>query len=204
MSHRVGDSQIGSRRFSARSKSIRRGDGRRASKRARIMLLATFVVAAAAICVLVSVANASEKATNRGHVRLTLRLGPAPTRRSGRLPGRPGRDPNNGGPSPPGPARHGVFTMAGAFRDRGKLVFRLPSFRSTKLESRAVLHNKNGSLRLGLDGGDDSTTGTSSSGPSRWHVISGTGTYAGAVGSGRLTETPQVDTLVGSLRLRQR
>jgi hypothetical protein len=168
------------------------------------MLLATVVVAAAAICAVVSVANASAKATKTGHVRLTLRLGPAPKQRSGRLPGRPGRDPNSGGPSAPGPARHGVFTMAGAFRERGKLVFRLPSFRSTKLESRAVLHSKDGSLRLGLDGGDHSTTGTSSSGPSRWRVISGTGAYAGAVGSGRLTETPQVDTLVGSRSLRQR
>lgn len=173
---------------------------RRFSARGRMLVVTAAIAAiAAGACAVVLAANSNGKGAVSGRVRLTLRLtGPPPEQQAGGLTGARGRTP--GGPSGAAPARHGIFTMAGAFRDRGTAIFRLPSLGSPSQESTARLHSTRGSLRLALSGGG-STTG-SGGGEARWRVISGSGRYAGASGSGTLTPTPRVSILVGALSLR--
>jgi hypothetical protein len=179
---------------------------RRVNRRVRIAIAVAVAGIAAGASTSVFAAKTSGETKRSGQIRLTLRLtGPAPKQQTGGLPGAPGGATTTpGGPAGAAPARRGTFTMSGSFRDHGTVILRLPSLGSTSQESSAVLRSKRGSLRLGLSGGGGSTTAASAARQGSWHVVSGSGVYAGAQGSGTLTPTPRVNILVGALRLRKR
>jgi hypothetical protein len=134
-----------------------------------------------------------------GSVRLLVQLnGPPPAQHQRGLPGRPG---GSSAPDGPAPTVKGTFVLAGAVRDRGTAVLRLPTLGSGSLESTLLVRGAGGALRVGMSGGGRATSGQ---GNGRWRVVGGSGAYAGASGGGTVTQTPERAVLVGRLTLRAR
>ena len=135
-------------------------------------------------------------------VRLLVQLnGPPPAQQHGALPGSPGGPSAPDGPAGPAPTRRGTFVLAGALRDRGMAVLRLPKLGSGSLESTLLVRGARGALRVALSGGGSATSGQRDGG---WRVVGGSGAYAGASGGGSVTQTPERAVLVGRLTVRAR
>jgi hypothetical protein len=168
----------------------------------RVIVVAVIglLVAAAAAGRAAEPGSGSGSAASR--VRLLVHLrGPAPAQQRGALPGAPGGAPAPSGPAGPAPARRGTFLLAGAVRDRGQAVLRLPLLGAGSHESTLLLRGVRGLLSVAMRGGGAATSG---GGEGRWRVIGGSGAYTDARGGGTLTQTPEQAVLVGRLVVRGR
>jgi hypothetical protein len=154
----------------------------------------------------VSAGTFTERGSGSGvassRVRLLVQLnGPPPAQQHGGLTGSPSGPSAPDGPAGPASTRRGTFVLAGAVRDRGMAVLRLPTLGSGSLESTLLVRGARGALRVGMSGGGRAASGQRDG---RWRVVGGSGAYAGASGGGSVTQTPERAVLVGRLTVRAR
>jgi hypothetical protein len=168
----------------------------------RVIVVAVVGVFAAAVSAGTFIERGSGFGVASSRVRLLVQLnGPPPAQQHGGLPGSPGGPSAPDGPAGPAPARRGTFVLAGAVRDRGMAVLRLPTLGSGSLESTLLVRSARGALRVAMSGGGRAT---SAQRHGRWRVVGGSGAYAGASGGGSVTQTPERAVLVGRLTVRAR
>jgi hypothetical protein len=165
----------------------------------RLIVVAVVGLFAAAVSAGTFTERGSGFGVAASRVRLLVQLnGPPPAQQHGGLPGSPG---GSSAPDGSAPTRRGTFVLAGAVRDRGMAVLRLPTLGSGSLESTLLLRGARGALRVAMSGGGRAT---SAQRYGRWRVVGGSGAYAGASGGGSVTQTPERAVLVGRLTVRAR
>jgi hypothetical protein len=168
----------------------------------RVIVVAVVGVFAAAVSAGTFIERGSGFGVASSRVRLLVQLnGPPPAQQHGGLTGSPGGPSVPDGPAGPAPARRGTFVLAGAVRDRGMAVLRLPTLGSGSLESTLLVRSARGALRVAMSGGERAT---SAQRHGRWRVVGGSGAYAGASGGGSVTQTAERAVLVGRLTVRAR